>query len=616
MKKFFTLIIISIPVLSFSQSTSTRLEIPKSATITVSEINEDWFPTLQREEMPLPGLGENKSYIEGLKEQIKTHSYSPSAKTVDMDSTIKPIVLSGYAANPYNGSVPSDNDMAISNAGKVVSGINSTVSFSDATEDTPVITTVSLQAFGDTLGLNSGKYDPKVLYDPKQDKFILVYLSGFTSTTSDIIVAFSQTNDPYGAWNLYSLPGDVYGDTTWTDYPIIAMTDSELFISVNALLNNSSWQTGFRKSMIWQVNKNDGYTADSLSTRVWTNTSFSGKPIRNLCPIQGASTTVGPNIYFLSNRNFAIETDTFFILEITGELDDVNTQLNIEMRQSDLNYGMPPNGKQYSIIELQTNDARVLDGFIENNTIHFAGNTVNPVDTSAAVYHGVVSNVSTTKDFTGNLISDDYLDFGYPNLSYTGKYDGDDQWIISFDYTGDTVNAGFAAVFRNRNGEYSTMQILRTGDGYINVLSGPYERWGDYSGSQRKYDEPGKVWVFGTYGLANHNYGNWVAGMMSPDSLPPVSVQPMPEIKTAVTVYPNPSADVVTVEFEVEDFEQTEIAVYDLSGKKVKTLLTDTLRRGKYKFSFSTLPLASGIYFLTVMINNQIGQSEKLEILR
>ncbi|MBL0052360.1 MAG: hypothetical protein IPP29_13025 [Bacteroidetes bacterium] len=47
----------------------------------------------------------------------------------------------------------------------------------------------------------------------------------------------------------------------WTDFPMMALTNDELFITVNLLYPDSSWQTGFNETIIWQVNKHDGLMA-------------------------------------------------------------------------------------------------------------------------------------------------------------------------------------------------------------------------------------------------------------------------------------------------------------------------------------------------------------------
>ena len=94
------------------------------------------------------------------------------------------------------------------------------------------------------------RFDPKTLYDPIEDRFILVFLIDNFSNSSLIVVGFSTTNDPSDPWNLYALPGNPFNDTTWTDYPAIAVTKDELFTTGNQIKEGVSWQVGFRGSLI------------------------------------------------------------------------------------------------------------------------------------------------------------------------------------------------------------------------------------------------------------------------------------------------------------------------------------------------------------------------------
>ncbi|MEZ5014183.1 MAG: hypothetical protein R2794_07815 [Chitinophagales bacterium] len=76
-------------------------------------------------------------------------------------------------------SVPNDNDLAISNGGKIISVINSSIYIYDM--DGTFLQTLSLAAFADTLDIPDIKFDPKVVYDPVNDKFIITTASGIRS---------------------------------------------------------------------------------------------------------------------------------------------------------------------------------------------------------------------------------------------------------------------------------------------------------------------------------------------------------------------------------------------------------------------------------------------------
>ena len=200
--------------------------IPKGAEVTPSEVRVDYHPRLMNLEMPKPG-GIGKSSA-ALRENLTLPELGDS--TPQFEYMTDAALGMNFFGNPFGNSTPNDNDMAISNGGKIISVINSTIFFYDVPTDTTQ-GALSLAAFSNPLGMPHQEFDPKVSYDPIEDRFVLVCLNGFTDSTSDIIVGFSQTNDPTGTWNLYSLPGDPLNNNLWTDYPIIALTQGELFIT-------------------------------------------------------------------------------------------------------------------------------------------------------------------------------------------------------------------------------------------------------------------------------------------------------------------------------------------------------------------------------------------------
>jgi hypothetical protein len=620
MRNLFTLPLLLAMVLTGSLKAQTTFShshlpaAPLAASVRPADLTTRYSPTLQNLEMPVPGSGSERGQILAYKE-ARARNFSPQADAegvVMLRSTggvaSPPTVGNNFIGNSYNLRVPCDNDMAISDSGRIVSVINSTVWMMDMSG--VMHDFFSLDDFFAPLGLaTSDAFDPKVLYDPEQDRFILVALNGFTPTTSDIVVAFSQTNDPVGPWNLYSLPGNPLSDTSWTDYPIISMSEKEVFITVNLLWPDSSWQTGFKQSIIWQLDKQDGYNGDSLDKDMWYDVKYGGKAIRNLCPIRGGGSSKGPNMYFLSNRNFATTGDTIFIVETADTIGAPSPLLTVDMRQTDVPYAVPPNARQKFSLYLQTNDARVLNGFMEDNQIQFVGNTLNPATGYCAIYHGTVSDVSGAKTVTGQIIGDSLLDLGYANLSWSGLVSGDHDAIITFDHTSADTFAGISCVYSDGLGNYSPRTLIRKGSSILNILPGTLERWGDYSGSQRRYSKPGTVWMAGMYGKTSTTQGTWLAELYPPTV---VSALPAATPESPVMAWPNPVEERIFLEFTLSAPQTTSISLVDLQGRVVKQFFNDLAKKGLNQFSFDTQDLPSGIYFLNVTSHGKVIATQKI----
>ncbi len=604
--------------------------IAKSATVHLRNIEHDWAPKLMHREMPPPGHEDYEQYLRYLKENLPSDdtyrnkagfsSESSSSKKVQTPDTLR-----GFKGNEYDQGIPNDNDLAISNDSQLVSVINSTIYVFDVQQDT-LLKSLSLAAFADTLNINQKKYDPKVKYDPREDRFVLAFLNGNTDSTSHIIVGFSQSGNPAGQWHLYALSGNPFQSNHWSDYPMIALNEDELFITVNLIETNKSWQKGFYQSLIWQIDKMDGYQGDSLSSTIYSNITIDGGAIRNLRPVQGGDDLSGKDgLFLLSNRNFATSNDSVFLLNLTGSLDDPSATVQVDVLKVNPPYGLAPDGKQGSGGDLQTNDSRILGAFFEDNTIQYVQTTRSPQNGRAAVYHGIINDATGNPEFSfGHIITDDSLDFGYPNISYTGSYSGDDEAIINFLHTDSTTKPGSSAVFYNGRGDYSKRVTLKKGESFTDLLNSEKERWGDYTGSQPVYNQEGRVWIAGSFGQVATDLiwtpeasGTWLAKLASPDTTtePPAKVSQAQRDKRQPLTYPNPAKSHVTVEFTTDKTQQLQMHLMTMEGKKVKTLLRTKVKAGDNSFRFSTEPLASGIYLLAIEGKQERITTKKISVI-
>lgn len=597
--------------------------LPKAKTVDISKVKTDWYGSLKNIKEPQVGNKSYREYLKDLKIEIANKYPRKYQKSIENNNNIfvtdTPKVLKGFESNEFSYAVPLDNTVAISNDNILISAKNANIYIFDVKKDT-LLKKISLTAFTDTNKVVNILYDPKLLYDPKENKFILVYLSGMNDSTTHIVVAFSATADPTGKWNYYYIEGNPLNDVSWSDFPAIALSNDELFITMNLLKNSETWQNSFKRSIIWQIGKLEGYKGDSIKTKLWSNINFNNKPIRNLFPVQGGSNLTGPNMYFLSNRNFTIQNDTIFMIQITNNQFS-NPSININYMLTEKCYGAPPTANQPKNLTLQTNDARVLGGFIENNKIQFVANTIDTATGNAAIFHGIIRDVKNINSKVySNIIYDKLLDYGYPNISYTGTSKDEDYSIITFNHTSPYENPGFSAMFFEKENSYSKAIMLKRGTNFL-LYYDKNERWGDYSGSQRKYNEPGKVWVTGTFGkkqkvgLVNYNIGStWVAQLEAPFiAKKDIPVPPPSEFKALA--YPSPSNDIVNIKFDLPDNKSIRVTIYDRQNKLVK-LLYDGVAKGGYNIlTFSTNPLNAGMYFVNINDDkNNIMYSQKIVV--
>lgn len=578
----------------------TAFHLPKKATVNYKSTTNNYAPSLLLREMPRQG---------SKKMELYNYPQNKNFVTAGINSGINPLILGqSFMGNPFAVSTPNDNDIAVSDS-FVVSVINTSIYIKNI-KTNALLGVKSLEDFTDTVNDFHEEFDPKVMYDPNTDRFVIVSMVGSVDTTSKIIVGFSKTHNPAGEWNLYTLPGDALNNNLWSDYPMIAMTGKELFLSINLLYNDSTWQAGFVETIVWQIEKADGYAGDTLTSVLHSNIKFNGKPIRNLCPVKGGSKLYSPNMYFVSNRNLASQNDTVFLVNITDTINAPAATLTTKVIKTNISYFFPADGRQTIATQsLATNDCRNLGAFYENNNIQYVHNTNNPLNGHPTVYYGVISGINTnTPSISGFILPNDTMDFAYPNISYAGNGPSDNTAIINFNHSSNKVNPGCSAIQSDAGGTFSNILRIKNGATYVNLLNSSLERWGDYSGSQRIYNKPGEVWISGYYGYVSgisypRAHGAWIA-QLSVDNIDYSGVKENAGENQSVSVFPNPMETIFSLTFELLDGQ----------AKLVTVLLRDWVKVTHNVFSFNTRDLGKGVYFLRITGNGQTNVTKKIII--
>ncbi len=582
---------------SAQQPASSRIkQFPLKAVFHLGPGSDPWTPLLKNQQLPKPHPGAERACVSDIRRELdrKYRSRRSGHAQAAKASATAPAMLNNFIGNGFNLYVPNDNDIAVSNDG-FVSSVNNTMIYGKNTVTNQVYSSVTLHSLVAALGLTQEEFDPKILYDPGSDRFILAFLNGFSDTTSNIILGFSQTNIPVGLWNFYTLPGDPLNNSLWTDFPMFSVSDRELFITVNLLYNDSSWQTGFDQTIIWQINKLNGYQGQSLTTQLHTNIQYNGSQIRNLCPVKGGLVNYGPGAYFLSNRNFSPGNDTIFMVHVSDTIGSASQQVSIQALVSPLQYRMPVNADQLGSTEkMLVNDARVMGAFLQDDKIQFVMTVLDTLSGYDGIYHGIINQVSSAPVITADIYNVPNTDIAYPNIAYAGYGAGDDRSVFGFLFASPSLFPGTAAASWDGS-SFSAHTVIRNGGGACNMLIGD-ERWGDYTGCQTRYNQPGFVWVNGSYTLFNGITRTWIAELSVTTA---AGIENNAE-NGGAELYPNPSEDLSAIRFNNPVAGRITITIYDDSGKKVHELFRGALVAGENEISFRTGLLAPGLYMVVI----------------
>jgi len=64
-----------------------------------------------------------------------------------------------------------------------------------------------------------------------------------------------------------------------------------------------------------------------------------------------------------------------------------------------------------------------------------------------------------------------------------------------------------------------------------------------------------------------------------------------------LSIFPNPVTESSLVKFELENAQKVDLSIFDIEGKKIRTILSGEQMHGKHKVVLAGMPLANGLYF-------------------
>lgn len=512
-----------------------------------------------------------------------------------------------YAGCDHDG-IPPDNHLAVGRNGYVVAVANSTVCMYDSTGKR--VRNMKLSAFANNDASLNFVFDPRVIYDPVDNRFIMVFLNGGNPTTSTVVVCFSTTSNPTQSWKIYKLQGDFLKDDSWFDYPSIGVSKNELFITGNLFYGNNN---SFNRAIILQMPKDQGYTgAATLKYQYWVDLVddygvglFSPVPASH-----GQEGEVGPEMYFISTPSRG--ADYIQVTRISNEMTDPNVRYTSEEIFIEP-YDVPSNGlmKNSGSKYVRTNDCRTQAAFMMNNTIFFTFHGTNTQSIYSRVFFGKYS-LKDKKAKTTN-IGINLFHYVFPALCSFGNDTTDEAVMIGFLSTSRNTFPDCRYVLCSKEMGWTTSFLIAQGTTYFNNLGGTTtERWGDYTGVTR---HPGKInptaWIHATYPSTSGRYANRIVEVRG------VGLKSeMPENKDAMplSVYPNPVEDDFHVKFRCPASGNYIIRLFDDQGRLVKELSTFHGEEGEHLLTFTKGTLSSGIYVVQVSGQNQTVAREKVVI--
>jgi hypothetical protein len=499
---------------------------------------------------------------------------------------------------------PLDNTIAISNAGLIVTCVNAMVVYTDV--NGTYIYGQTLHNFINDTSLSTNLCDPKVIYDSGTDHFIFFAQTyDGLAATSKIVVGFSLTNNPSNGWYFYKLSGNPLNNNCWFDYPKIAVSTNELYVTGNLFGDNKG---PFNQAILFQIQKTNCFTGGAMTSQVWSN--IAGAPSTLLPASYGQQGTYGPGIFLVSTASATTGSTNINLYDLTNDMSSGTAQLNY-YSVATTNYSTAAHAQQLGGTKLlNSSDSRTLDGFYLNGVIHFVFHSDIGSGWNGINYNRLT--VSTTTNISSTFGVAGSFHYCFPCVASIASTVTDKSVIISFSRSGPSIYPEIRVINCDDNMIWSNSTLVKGGDSYVSYSWNPAttERWGDYSGISRKQNEnPPRVWVSGDYGNAQNYWRQWIAEIYNNSA---TAIQENHASLANAKIYPNPIVSTYRVEFELTQEEIIQIQIFNVNGQLIKELFNGRSQKGANEFTFNKANLNAGVYFLNIKSGTKIIKNEKI----
>ena len=431
----------------------------------------------------------------------------------------------------------------------------------------------SLRDFFAPLGaatLGTFGFDPKVIYDQYEDRFVVVALErtdidrGDPADESRILVAVSRSATPASptAADWYYIAIDsaatIGGIPHWADYPGFEVDEEAVYIT-NNMFSFSSFGGLFGGVRLWIIDKGVGSSGfyDGGPATIGVYDPYAGGGIETTtmpAHVFGAG-GIGPGIGTFLVSYSGISNGSTEAIQVIRIDDPLGTPLfsqeyvdigDIEGPSFPSLPDAPQNGTT-TLIEV--NDRRALDAVWRDNALWLVA-TILPnsgPDANETTAHWVRLDTSAapggpiTLADQGNIGGEDIHPAGdvstfFPSIAVNSAGDA----AFGFAASSPAIYGGAYAAQRDVTdppGTVGATQVVRAGvDYYIRTFGGPRNRWGDYSGIALDPTNDDTYWVFNEWAdqrgtIISGEDGRWGTTWASLISLP-FALQATPTVQS------------------------------------------------------------------------------------
>jgi Cep192 domain 4/Beta-propeller repeat len=420
---------------------------------------------------------------------------------------------------PY---IPPDPQIAVG-PNHIVVAINSLLAIYDKT-GSRIGPYQPLSTFFSSLGITGDIFDPRLIYDQADQRFILSAGEiDFTNLTNGhIMLAVSSTSDPTQTWYKFAInsKGRDASNTedTFPDFPGLGLSSSAVYVTTNQFALTKSCLT---------TDAEGCYFSDAQLRVIALPELLTGNPTLSITTFKNIRTRNGFTAFSLqpaltygtSGYEFLVAARFQYYTETALDLFAVPTSGTPTLSTEDLTvpaYTIPPDALQAgSSSAIFTDDFRPWNAVWSNGSL-FLGQNVKSNLVAARWYEIHVTDIATASLVqTGSIVGEG--EAYYPAISL--KSDG----TIAVVFTTSSQHSYASAAFTGRTtsdplGTMRSFAVYRAGTGHYDEPS-EENRWGDYSGISEDPDG-NSLWGIAEYaGSTNPHFGTAIIQITDPPAL-------------------------------------------------------------------------------------------------
>ncbi len=430
-----------------------------------------------------------------------------------INSPSPPTAANFEALSDNNTSIPPDVHGAVG-PNRLMVTLNSQVRIQDKSGIT--ISTASLDGFWSSLG-NPNAFDPKLLYDPYNNRWIFTSVANAFATTSAVLIGVSVTNDPTGSWNLFMVDADA-GNATWADYPSIGFNKDWIVVQVNMF----TMAGAFDNSNVYIFKKSDLY-ADVAATHtlVALNAGVGGTQVPAVTYDNSLST-----LYLIQDWNGNSAGSGYLRLyTITGAVGSEVVTLGVfvvtanpwQSSSSTSGDFAPQMGTANKIA---ANDSRIQNVVYRNGSLWTTHSIFLPASGTTTRSSVQWWEITTAGAITQRGRVDDATNtnfYAFPSIGVNSS----EEVLLGYSKFSSSTYASAWYSYRSSTDAASTLRAeaqLKAGENtYFKTFGGEENRWGDYTNTCVDPTNDLDLWTIQEYAAATANrWGTWWGKIATP----------------------------------------------------------------------------------------------------